>query len=361
MTASNSQIIEETQTVWGLALQPAGCNVCRRAYLTPAERLGQPCPVCARGALAPQPAFMRPEPPELTLPFARQPADLRAALEAFVKPVWLRPDDLDAGRLAQRAVPVFWPLWLVDADLAGGWQAELGFDYQVQSSQEAYQGGQWTTTELLETRARWEPRCGEIRRRYHNVATPALTDQAALTAGLGEYPLAEARPYAADDLRSAAVRVPDLPPESAWPAAQAQLERLAAADCQAAAGAQHVRQIRLAVDYAAPHWTQLLVPVYATYYTDDAGQRQPVLINGRSGRISGRRLASARKGQQLALGLGAGALGVFLLGLVLALAGALFPPLVVLGGLLILAGFALGAGALAPALWPGQWNRRQGP
>jgi hypothetical protein len=359
MNPPNAQIIEEAQTVWGLDLQPAGCPACRRTYLTEAGRLGQPCPACARGRLEAQPAFMRPELPELALPFARKPADLRPALEGFVQPVWLRPPDLAAERLLQRAVPVFWPMWLVDAQVAGAWQAELGFDYQVKSSQEAFRDGQWRTTEVLETRAHWEPRCGEIGRRYHNVPAPALGDQAALTTLIGDYPLAEARAYSAEMVRGATLRVPDLPPESAWPLAQAALDRLAGEDCQRAAGAQHVREIQLRVDYAAPNWTQLLLPLYATYYLDDDGQPQPVLINGRTGRVGGRRLASVRRGQQIALWMAAGALGLFLLGVLILLAGALFPPLLMLGGVLAVAALALGAGALAPALWPRQWNSRQ--
>lgn len=359
MTLPNAQIIEEAQTVWGLDVQPAGCPACRRAFLAEAARLGQPCPLCARGRLEPQPAFMRPESPELALPFTRQPADLRAALERFVQPVWLRPPDFTPERLLQRAVPVFWPMWLVDAEVAGSWQAELGFDYQVKSSQEAFRDGQWRTTEVMETRARWEPRCGEIRRRYHNVPAPALTDQPAQAALIGDYPLHEAQAYSPELIGGALLRVPDLPPESAWPLAQSALDQLAGADCQQAAGAQHVRQMQLRAGYAAPNWTQLLLPLYATYYTDDDGRPQPVLINGRTGRVGGRRLASVRQGQQIALWLGAGALGLFLLGLVLLLAGALLPPLLIVGGLLAVAALALGAGALVPLLWPRQWNSRQ--
>ena len=359
MTLPNAQIIEEAQPVWDLDVQPAGCPACRRAYLAPAERLGQPCPQCARGRLEAQPAFMRAEPPELLLPFARRPADLRPALEAFVKDVWLRPEDFNAESLLKRAVPVLWPMWLVDADVAAAWQAEMGFDYQVKSSQEAFRDGQWKTTEVVETRARWEPRCGELRRRYHNVAVPALSEAAALTALAGEYPLGEARPYTAAAAQGALLRVPDLPPDSAWPQAQAALERLAAQDCQTAARAQHVRQIQLAAGYDALNWTQLLLPLYVTYYTDDDGQPQPVVVNGRTGRVGGRRRASQRKGWQLAGIIAGAALAVFVLGLIVSGLGALFPPLLFLGVICVVAAFGLGVGALVPAVWPGQWNRRQ--
>ena len=44
MNSPSAQIIEESQTVWGLDLQPAGCPTCRRTFLAEAGRLGQPCP-----------------------------------------------------------------------------------------------------------------------------------------------------------------------------------------------------------------------------------------------------------------------------------------------------------------------------
>lgn len=359
MNFPSSEIIEETQELWGAHLLPVGCPICRQTFLAEAARLGQPCPHCARGNLEAQPARLRPEPPELVLPFARRPADLRGALEAFVKPVWLRPDDLNADPLLKRLTPVFTPMWLVDSDVVGEWRAEVGFDYQVKSSQDSYAGGGWQTREVVETRIRWEPRLGQIQRRYHNVAVAALSDQKRLAPLTGQYPLHKAQAYEAAAVKGAVLRVPDLPPESAWPFAQSQIEQLAAQDCATAAGGQHTRSVHLRVNYDSLHWTLLLLPLYVTYYTGDDGQPQPIFINGQTGQIGGRRLASQRKGWMYAGIVGAAAAAALVLGLIVSAFGALFPPVLILGGLMVIAGFAIGAGALVPALWPWQWNRGQ--
>jgi len=94
--------------------------------------------------------------------------------------------------------------------------------------------------------------------------------------------------------------------------------------------------------------------VYATYYLDDQGKPQIVLVNGQSGVIGGPRRASQRKGcLWSAIGL---AFTVFLLLVYL---------LLVLVGLSSLAVMticvALGAACLSvvPAVWPWQWNRGQ--
>jgi len=347
------------QKIWGADLQPAGCPACREAFLIEAARLGQPCPNCARGALASQPALLRPEPPEMILPFAKPRAELGSLFENFVKDVWIRPDDFEPQTLLKRAVPVFWPMWLVDGEVAGTWQAEMGYDYQVESAQESYAGGGWSSRKVLETRIRWAPRAGQISRFYHNVVVPALDEQDKLLSLIGPAAWTHAKAYDAEQLRGAVVRVPDLPPESAWPLARERFDQVAAQDCQTAAGAQHARQFNLRAAYEKRHWTQILLPLYATYYTDDEGRAQPVLVNGATGQMGGRRLASQRKGQKYAALLSGLSALAFLFSLLMFAVGMLLPPVFVLGVLAILGAFALGLAALAPLVWPWQWNRRQ--
>lgn len=351
-------IAAESQ-MWGTPLQPVGCAACHRGFLAAIEQVGRTCPICGLGVLEGQPALMRSEPPELVLPFGRQKSDLPTLFQEFVSPVWLKPDDLAAATLAQRAVPVLWPMWLVDGNIVGGWEAELGFDYKVESARESLAGGQWRSEKVFETRIRWEPRAGQIMRAYANVASPALNDHARWLAWGGEYPQTEAQPFVPEAVQGALVVIPDLVPEQAWPLVRAQIDERAAADCQTAADAQHVRRIGLRADYPDPHWTQLLLPAYLTYYTDDAGAVQPVLVNGVTGQIGGRRLASQRKGMRWAGLIGLAAAAILILGLVLLALGALFPPVALLGGLALLVALGVGVAALVPAIWPGQWNRGQ--
>ncbi len=358
--APESTPIHAGVSVWDTTLQPAGCGTCGRGFLMAPDRLGQPCPTCGRGSLESRPALMRQEPPELVVPFARQPEALPALFEGFVRGVWLRSDDFSADALARRAVPVFWPMWLVDGKVVGAWEGELGFDYQVESARDSLANGQWRSEKVVETRIRWEPRAGQLTRAYENVATPALKDHARWLARGGAYPEAEPLAYAADTLGQAAVIIPDLVPEQAWPLVKSRLDDHAAADCAAAAGAQHVRRIALTAEYPDPRWTQLLLPAYLSFYTDDAGVPQLVVVNGATGHVGGRRLASQRKGQRLATMLGVAAALALVLGLALLAAGVLVPPVALLGGLILIGALALGIAAIVPAVWPWQWNRSQG-
>jgi len=130
-------------------------------------------------------------------------------------------------------------------------------------------------------------------------------------------------------------------------------------DCMQAAGAEHMRGFAGKLAYSDQRWTQLLIPYYCSHYSDDDGRCHPVFINGQTGAIRGLRLASQRKGWKWAGILAAAALLLFVLALVCFALGALFPPAAFIGAGLALLALLLGAGALVPALWPWQWNRRQ--
>jgi hypothetical protein len=355
----SSQVMESVEPVWGIPFQPAGCSSCKQVFLVASNYLGSRCPDCGQGQLAAQPALLRPEPPELLIPFQKNPSDLQPILTSFVKGVWLHPDDFKPEIMAQRLVKVYWPMWLVDSNISGDWQAEVGFDYQVESAQESYSNSGWHSRNVIENRIRWEPRLGLIERHYDNIASPASSDHQRRLNQIGNYRLNQTAPYQPDQVRSAVLKVPDLPPESAWPPAQSNLNRIAANECQQACAAQHVRNYTIHASYDNLHWTQLLMPMFFTFYTDDAGLPHPILINGQTGVIGGVRLASQKKGWRWA-GISVGISVIFLiLALFCFAVSVAVPPLAFIGFLLAVIAFIGFAFAVIPAVWPWQWNRKQ--
>ena len=355
----SSQVVQSVEPVWGVPFQPAGCSHCKQVFLVAGSRLGGRCPDCGQGQLIAQPALLRSEAPELLIPFQKKPADLLTILTGFTKGVWLHSDDFNPEIMLQRLVKVYWPMWLVDSSLSGSWQAEAGYDYQVESAQESYSGSVWRSKNVVENRVRWEARLGLIERHYDNIVTPAASDHQHKSSQLGNYRLDQAIPYQSTYVNEAVLKVPDLQPESAWPAAQSNLNRAAARDCQQACAAQHIRNYTVHASYNQLNWTQLLMPMFWTFYTDDAGLPQPVLINGQTGAIGGVRLASQKKGWRwagISVGISALALIVALLCFALSMA---ISPLAILGFLLAVAAFMGFAFAIIPAVWPWQWNRKQ--
>ena len=377
-TQTSSQLADG----WGRPLRAVICNRCDWGYLVGVDETEARCPHCFHPALAPLPdaqeALPYVRPPELIIPFSLSQELLARRVEAFAQGIPFAPQDLNAAALQQRLEPLYLPMWLVDAEAEARWEAEVGFDYQVVSHQERYadhQGG-WATREVEETRVRWEPRVGELHRTYPNVAAPALEEDTALRQRLGEWDWTKAQAYdglllgpvpgfgplahAPDRARTreAWIRLPNRTPQDAWPAAEPTVRQQAAKECRRAAGADHVRQFRWTPTYPERNWTLLLAPIYTTYYIDDEGAPQPVLIHGQTGRLHGARRASMHRAQRTSLILALVALGIFIVSLVIAAAGLVAPPVAVLGGVGILLALVIGLGALVPIVRVWQFNRQ---
>jgi hypothetical protein len=358
-TENLTPIIPEDQTLWDTGRQPVGCPHCKRTFLVKSTQLIMLCPLCHSAKLVKQPLRMRPGEPEKMIPFRIMTSDLSKIYQRVVESVWIKPDDFKAENLQARSVPIFWPLWLVDSDIEGHWQMEAGFDYQVESYQEVYMGGDWNSRKKVEGRVRWEPRLGRIRSHVDNVSVAALEEHANRMQMTSEYELNTARPFDAGLLGDALLEAPDLPPEDAWPLARPGVKKAAGRVCTQAASAQYTRNFSLSATYNNLNWTQFLLPMYATYYTDDEGRPQTLVVNGVTGAVRGPRLASRKRGARIGGTLGIVAGGLLLLALLGFLLAALLPAAALIGALLILVSIGLGIGAIVTAVWPGQWNRKQ--
>ena len=282
---------------WGQTLSLAGCEVCDWLYLLPPQKLPLTCPHCGRAGLvamdetADSPIYTHP--PELLVPSVVSQLTLESQLKQFAGSIWLAPTDLRVENLIGRLQPIYIPMWLVDADVQAQWQAEVGFDYQVVSHREKNVNGRWQSQQVQKTKVRWEPRVGTVARRYDNTAAPALEDHKEMMSRLGQYDRNKAQPYQA--VNDALVRLPNRPPDDAWSEATAALQTIASDDCCRAANGDHVRDFKWSANFANQNWTQLLLPLYTTYYLDDDHQPQILLVNGQTGGLNGRKRASIKR------------------------------------------------------------------
>ncbi len=356
--------MEKLAAVWGAALAPLICPHCDWRYLAPATDAPAMCSHCCRGTLTPftpQPTDPLFHPPELALPFTLRPEALAQRIETFAGEIPFAPSDLRAETLHERLQRVYLPLWLVDADVAALWQGEVGYDYEVASHRDRYDENArgWQSQRITETRVRWEPRVGQLTRAYHNVPAPALEEEEALPRDLGLHDLQPAQPYDAAAVTRALVRLPNRSPDDAWPDALPALQQTAARECQQAAAAQHIRDFRWSPTFSGQHWTLLLQPVFTTYYLDDEGQPQPLLIHGQTGQLSGPRRASLKRAQRTALFIAAVAVLLFVLSVMGMVIGLVLPPVLLLGAIGLLIALALGVGAVVPLAIVWRFNRKR--
>jgi hypothetical protein len=350
-------------SVWGMNLQAAYCESCDWHYLLPSSMLLPPCPHCAGGQLAvldseaenPTERYQ----PELMLPFTVATPSLTERIEQFAGSIWFAPGDLKATALQSRLQKLYLPMWLVDTNVAAMWQAEAGFDYEAITHREQFdqnQGG-WHSQQITETRVRWEARVGQLQREYHNTPAPALEEHFTIMQRLGDFEITAGQPYQPQAAAQAIIRLPNRSTTDAWPDAVPPLQITAAEECRAAARANHIREFRWSSRYANQNWTMLLLPAYATYYLDDDGRPQPVLIHGQTGQVSGPRRASMKRARTIALIIVTVAAAIFTVSLILGLVGLLFPPLLLVGGLGLIGAVIVGMLAVAPLVIVWQVNK----
>lgn len=344
-------------------MHPVHCGNCHAAFLEPATAGAPWCPNCLAARLEPIPALAHDAPPELVVPFNVAEATLTANLERWVRDIPFKASNLNARDLRAKLTPVFIPMYLADRAVWGTWNAQMGFDYLVASSEERYNGGGWVTQRLNETRVRWEPRLGEIARTYQNVPAPALEQHSRIMTELGDphappFDTTRAVPFADELLGKALVRMPELGNDAAWNVAVHELERRAANDCQIAANAQHHEKFEWQITYGDPHWTLLLLPTYVTSYSGDDNRAIPVRVNGQTGVVSGVKRASMKTARAWTLILGGIAALAFLFTVLMVVVSLMTTELQAVAAVLLVVTLGLCFAAPVPLILAWTFNKR---
>ena len=291
-------------TVWGEDWLLAGCATCNGVFVLPPEKMGERCPFCGQTTLSQMNANddhpIYTQPPELVVPYRVEENQLRTKVAQFAKSVWLASSDLSETNLLARLQPIYLPMWLVDAQVQSEWQAEMGFDYEIVSHREQYHNSHWQTERVKEGRVRWEPRVGRLNRTYDNLSAPALEEQHRVEEQVGRFTLDDTKPFQRYDLAGAMVHLPNRPPEDAWNDAVWGFKLAVSEDCRLAAEADHMRGFNWSPHFTNQQWTQLLLPLYTSYYLDDDNQAQVVLLHGQTGKLHGPKRASMKRARRIA-------------------------------------------------------------
>lgn len=358
MTDQTESMPNVSSTSWGITSQQAHCPRCNWQYLLPADATSVRCPNCLAADL--KIVFSEGEDdlpqPEMYIPMQVSRSSLNTAIQNFSSGLWFPPGDLTPENLFKRTRLVYLPVWLVDSQVLAGWRAEMGYNYNVVSHQDRYddRAGGWRSREVQETRLRWEPRLGELNRKYENIAAPALIHHAAAMRQLGDYDYRRAQAFSTNAAFNAGLpwtaALPDRSIEDAWPDAVPVIQAAAQEECRQAAAADQVRSFLWNAEFNQRNWTLLLLPVLSTYYLDDEQRARSVLVNGQNGKLSGVRRASWVRARSAAIWLGIAAALALIAALVLGGFGMVVPPLLVVSGVLFVVGLVLGVGALAPLI-----------
>jgi len=155
---------------------------------------------------------------------------------------------------------------LLDNDVSGDWHSEEDFDYQIETSQDFFSNNSWQSRKVVENRTRWEPRVGQVKRHYDNIALQATSDYQKLLDLIGNYHLKSAIPFEPNYFKDTDIRIPDIQPENVWQIAKSILDKTISDDCRRAANAQYSKDFLLRATYGSCNWTQLMLPIFITLY-----------------------------------------------------------------------------------------------
>ena len=340
---------------WESELHMVGCNHCGLTFMQTEQSLEQPCLHCGSTLLeemmpdSDQPPHWAPA--ELALPLRLTRQRAQTELAKWRNNFRFPSADLTDQHLNQRLRLMYAPAWLMDTTLETKWAADVGFDYDVISHKEKLQGSQWSTQQVKRTKKDWEGRAGTLTLRYDNLPADAIeressfwplvrlvgsadrfvSDAAKQTAKAGnEAQHAGEQPSFVLPSRIPADAVTDMLPL---------LMERAKVDVQAACRADHVRNFNWAPTIQQQNWTQMLIPVWSTWYLDEDNRRRMVFVHGTTGNGWGERIPSMRRAWRVGMFFFAAALALIIIGAVLGFASGNWASF---GGLGFLAVFLIG-------------------
>lgn len=346
-----NQLVAPSDRPWGLT--PASCARCKRSFLA-AGPLGR-CP-CGAAELQRASVTAPTHGPDELAPPSLSQEDLPKRIHAHLTGGWLTDRRHSPQRLAEQARLVWWPRWLVDAQMRSNWSAELGFDYRARSSVEVMQHGSWQSVEREEDRIRWEPRAGTLDRPYKNVLVNALRRSRPLLGLAGEE--IEIVPFEASRLQGGLVQLPDRDPDEVWEEVVPAFRARAAQEIALATEGDHIRDVHLDPSFSSERWSVRLHPVWWV----SSGPSEPrlvLLIDGNTGRTFGPRYHSmsiAWIAAAILATLGVGALVVTFFALVI---GLVLPLLWVIVPFSAILAVIFGVGAIVPPAYAWSRNARE--
>jgi len=354
--------------IWDLDLIHVICEVCDCEFLIPpAVAKGQEtCPNCHRDALNPDVQGAATSElaaaPELLLPFTVGTTAAMHEVQKLLEEIRFPPNDFTIENLRKRLRKVYVPVWLVDGDVEAQWRAEVGYHYEVVSHQESMgTGGSWNSQQVKKVKTRWEPRAGSLKRHYDNVTAPAMEGFGRLTDRLGlSDKKDDAIPYTPLDVERTFILLPDRTPTDAWTDAKVNLKLDAAQEVKHAATADEIRDFQWTPNVSGQNWTNMLIPLYSTYYLDDQRHPQVIFTHGRTGKTQGMMKGSIKRARVWTIGGVAASAGMFLIAMLIGLIAALaeVDGLVVASVLLVLASVAIVIGSFVPLVTVVMFNRK---
>ena len=266
------------------------CSGCGAMVLLDDKVVTEKCPFCSTHLENKPESAASMIPPESLVPFKRDFRYARAAFEKWIGSLWFAPSELkQAANLGQLA-GVYVPYWTYDAMTNTRYRGERGDNYQDTETytERDAQGNSVTKTRTV-TRTRWNNVSGRVEHFFDDVlvcATKSVPEK--LVSSLAPWDLDKLEPFNADFLSGFKTERYGLGLQGGFGEAKQTMEPEIVRLIHRDIGGDHQRISNKQTQYLGITFKHLLLPVWvANYrYRDKLFQ---ILVNGRTGKLSGER------------------------------------------------------------------------
>ena len=266
------------------------CSGCGAMVLLEDKVVTEKCPFCSTHLENKPESAASMIPPESLVPFKRDFRQAREAFEKWIGGLWFAPNELKQAANLGQLNGIYVPYWTYDSMTNTRYRGERGDDYQdTESYTETDAQGNTVTKTRTVTRTRWSSVSGRVQHFFDDVlvcGTKSVPSH--LVSYLAPWDLENLEPFKADFLSGFKTERYGIGLKDGFGEAkqimEPQIVRLIHRDI----GGDHQRITSKQTQYMAITFKHLLLPVWVANYRYQQKLFQ-ILVNGRTGKLSGER------------------------------------------------------------------------
>jgi LSD1 subclass zinc finger protein len=265
------------------------CTNCGTDVTLPPDQHAGACPSCGSPIVV-DPAPYRPIAPHAVLPFLVGAQEARRLLGDWLKGLWFAPSGLArAARGPGRLEGVYLPYWTFDSRTATRYAGRRGDVYYETHFVEEIVDGRRVRRAVQVPKIRWTPVAGAVARDFDDVLVLAGESVPRnLVEPLDPWDLDGLKPYSASYLSGFASELYRLPLAQGFDHGKAIMHAVIQDDIRHDIGGDQQVIERMEVDYHAPTFKQVLLPVWHATFRF-LSREYHFAVNGRTGEVHGER------------------------------------------------------------------------
>ena len=266
---------------WGEDRKEMACQRCGAQVSVPPDTLAYSCPFCGSNKVFYREPLQDVLRPRFLVPFKISPDTCRETTRQWLGSSWMTPGELRGAAAVNKFNPIYIPYWTFDSLAKARWKAQVGKEVR-----EYY----YIKGERHErTRIEWRWESGLVEKFYDDLLVPGTVrlNLAALSK-VDFYNMQELVLYEPRLLAGMQAQAYDVPLEEAWDAGRKIMRERTRQACLDRASSSYIRDFSMTLDFGEESWRFILAPVYTSVYTFRDKTYQ-IILNGQNGKVAGPR------------------------------------------------------------------------